>query len=159
MAEMDVAGVVLRREKSRWMPELGVGGFTQKLDGTPGFNGLQASASVPLSPGVYRNRVREGQINLSNSELEVVQAQREWETITTKLATDLERWKPEPHHSDRGEQTPEELWQLYESGALDLDGYWGAMSAKSERELLDIEHRFHYQKIIIEWNFYQSTAL
>ena len=154
-----VASNELALQKSRWIPALGIGGFTQKLEGAPGFNGVQASASLPLSPHTYRSRVKERAINATDAEWALEQAAREWNGLTVQLERELERWKPEDHHERDAFPTTNELWALYEAGALDLEGLWASIQVNTESAMLDIEHNYNYQNTIIQWNFYQSTAL
>lgn len=156
--ESDLALHAFKLEKSSWLPRIGVGAFTQKMEGAPGLNGVQFSASMPLSPHVYQQRLKEEQLNKFSVDLSLEQAVREWQSVSAKLYQDLQRWEPEAHHGDSQWQTQEALWSLYEAGALDLESLWGHMSAKTNSEVLGIEHQYHYQKTIIEWNFYQTTA-
>ncbi len=159
----------LRRAKDAWMPEVSVGAFTQKLEGTPGFNGVQLGASIPLSPHIYRSRVKQSELKRQEQALGYEKAMREWAALVASLKRNLQRWAPDDHHqgislspskdADPDGTAPrvEELWRLYEAGAMDLEALWASIEAYYAQELLTIEHEFHYALSVAEWNYYQKT--
>lgn len=156
-ADAKVAQGEWGRSKSAWLPGLGVGVFTQKLEGTPGFNGVQLSTSMPLSPHVYVRSVQASKIAADQMALEVQWATREWAAICDRLEHDLERWGPEAHHEPLTQGTSvDELWGFYQAGALDLEGLWGAIESQFALQKLNVEHKFHFAQTVAEWNFYQK---
>jgi len=145
----------LRLERSSWMPEFGVGTFSQRLEGVAGFTGLTVSAQIPIAPNVYTGKVRERQIAVSEAEISYEQARREWTNHVQVLARDLTRWAEEDHHDEHA--VPVNYWEVYQAGGLDLQGLWESMSAYYDYKILMEEHFYSRQAVVEEWNFYNKT--
>ena len=154
----NAAGAV-KVQQGTWMPQFGIGAFTQKLEGNPGLNGVQFSTAIPLSPGVYSKRVKVKQLEYEDAALALEAARREWGAIVAQLQGELQRWAPEDHHDLSFVGTePGVLWELYSAGELDLEGLWQALEASYAQEILELEHHHKYIDVVNQWNFYQKTT-
>ena len=147
---------VSKLEQSKWLPELRAGVFSQKIDGTPGFNGLVLGTQIPLSPKTYSNKVKYTRLEEQRYASELLAATAAWEQHSAYLYEVLRLWSVDEHHKNIGVQSAEELWNAFQGGGVDLMGLWERLDAQYTSKLLDLEHEANYLKWVSEWNFYQK---
>ena len=154
-ATLKVERSALSLQKNSWLPEVGVGAFSQRLEGVGGFTGISLSTTIPIAPNVYTGGVQRRKLELQEAEVNFEQALREWKNHVQVMQRDLERWNHESHHTDLGEKP--KYWEVYSAGGLDLQGLWQTMSAYYDYNILMEEHFFERQRLVEEWNFYHKT--